>query len=368
MSFETHLDTFSWKEVQDSIYAKTALDVERALSSAKPTLEDFKALVSPAAGSYLEQMAQLSYTLTRKRFGKTIQLYIPLYLSNICQNRCVYCGFNAENKIPRKRLSIDEVMREVEVIKHMGYQHVLLVTGEAPSRAGMSYFREVFKAIRPYFAQISVEVQPLEQFEYAELMELGLHAVYIYQETYNKQHYERYHLGGRKQDFSWRLSTPERLGKAGVHKIGLGILAGLEDWRTDSFFCASHLKFLSKHFWRTRYSIAFPRLRPHQGGFEPQNPVSEAELLQLMCAYRILDSEVELSLSTRESASYRNNVMKLGVTTMSAGSKTEPGGYAEEYSELEQFAVNDNRTAAEIERVIKGEGFEAIWKDWDSYL
>lgn len=368
MSFEAVLDSQAWGEVKHSIYSKSASDVERALNASKPGLDDFKALISPAAMPYLERMAQLSHNLTRKRFGKTIQLYIPLYLSNMCQNKCVYCGFNADNKLARKLLSIDEVMKEVEVIKAMGYEHILLVTGEAPSRAGMAYFRDVFNAIRPYFAQISIEVQPLDEVEYAELAGIGLHAVYVYQETYNKQNYHEYHLGGRKRDFSWRLSTPERLGRAGVYKIGLGILAGLEDWRTDSYFCASHLKYLSKQFWRTKYSIAFPRLRPHTGGFEPQNPMNEAELLQLICAYRILDNEVELSLSTRESASYRDNVMRLGITAMSAGSKTEPGGYAVECSELEQFSVSDSRSAAEIEKTIKANGYEAVWKDWDSYM
>lgn len=368
MSFESILNQYSWKEVHESILAKTAKDVEYALASAKPDLEDFKALISPAALPYIEQMAQRSADLTRKRFGKTIQLYIPLYLSNICENRCVYCGFNAGNSIKRKILTIDEIMAEVEVIKAMGYEHILLVTGEAPNRSGMDYFREVFKALRPHFAQISLEVQPLSTEEYAELSEIGLHAVYIYQETYNRNNYLNYHHAGRKQDFKWRLETPDRLGQAKVHKIGLGILAGLEDWRTDTFFCATHLDYLEKTYWRSKYSIAFPRLRPHQGSFEPHNPMTDAQLLQLICAYRIFNNEVEISISTRESALYRDNILKLGVTTMSAGSKTEPGGYAVENRELEQFAVNDDRSAAEIEKTIKAQGFDAVWKDWDGFM
>jgi len=232
----------------------------------------------------------------------------------------------------------------------------------------MDYFREVFKALRPHFAQISLEIQPLEAHEYAELTEMGLHAVYIYQETYNRDNYLNYHHAGRKQDFQWRLETPDRLGQAKVHKIGLGILAGLEDWRTDTFFCALHLNYLEKTYWRTKYSIAFPRLRPHQGSFEPNNPMTDAQLLQLICAYRIFNNEVEISISTRESALYRDNILKLGVTTMSAGSKTEPGGYAVENRELEQFAVNDDRSAAEIEKSIKAHGFEAVWKDWDGFM
>jgi len=368
MSFESILKDYTWQEVQHSISHKTARDVEHALASAKVDLEDFKALISPAALPYLEHMAQKSAELTRKRFGKTIQLYLPLYLSNICENKCVYCGFNADNSIKRKLLSMAEIMAEVQVIKAMGYEHLLLVTGEAPHRTGMEYFKNVFELLRPMFAQISLEVQPLDVHEYAELVTLGLHAVFVYQETYNHENYHNYHHGGRKRDFSWRLATPDRLGKAGVHKIGLGILAGLEDWRTDSFFCALHLQYLEKTYWRTKYSIAFPRLRPHQGSFEPNIPMKDAELVQLICAYRIFNNEVELSLSTRESAAFRNNVLKLGITTMSAGSKTEPGGYAVERKELEQFAINDSRTSAEMESAIKQVGFEAVWKDWDIYL
>lgn len=368
MSFEQVHNRYSWQEVQESIQKKTSKDVERALAAAKPDLEDFKALISPAARPYVEQMAQKSYNLTRKRFGKTIQLYLPLYLSNICENRCIYCGFNAGNSIKRKILTLDEIREEAKVIKAMGYEHILLVTGEAPHRSGMDYFRDVFNLLRPLFSQIQLEVQPLDTHEYEELTSLGLHAVYIYQETYNRQNYLNYHHAGKKQDFLWRLETPDRLGKAGVHKIGLGILAGLEDWRTDSFFCALHLDYLEKTYWKTKYSVAFPRLRPYQGSFEPHNPMNDTDLLQLICAYRIFNNEVELSISTRESATYRDNIMKLGITTMSAGSKTEPGGYAVENKELEQFAINDDRSSAEIESVIKAQGFEAVWKDWDGFL
>jgi len=367
MSFETIFNQYSWAEVHESILAKTSKDVEYALASPKPDLEDFKALISPAGLPYLEKMAQLSSDITRKRFGKTIQLYIPLYLANMCENKCVYCGFSAENKIKRKILSIDEIMAEVKVIKAMGYDHILLVTGEAPHRSGMDYFREVFKALRPHFAQISLEVQPLDTHEYADLIALGLHAVYVYQETYNRDNYLLYHKGGKKQDFLWRLETPDRLGLAKVHKIGLGILAGLEDWRTDSFFCALHLNYLEKTYWRTKYSLSFPRLRPHQGLFEPQNPMNDKQLLQLICAYRLFNNEVEISISTRESAVYRDNIMKLGITTMSAGSKTEPGGYVVSNKELEQFAISDERSPAEVQQMIKTQGFEVVWKDWEGF-
>jgi 2-iminoacetate synthase len=366
--FANIIKNYNWNTVSKNIYSKTEADVEKALSSNKRTLDDFTALISPSAEKYIEQMAQLSQNLTQKRFGKTIQLYIPLYLSNICENKCVYCGFSANNNIPRKILSLDEVVEEAKAIKKLGYEHILLVTGEAPNRAGMDYLKQVFELIRPYFSLISIEVQPLEQSEYKELTSLGLNTVYIYQETYNEANYLNYHLGGKKADYNWRLSTPDRLGKAEVHKIGLGILAGLEDWRADSFFCALHLGYLKKTYWKTKYSISFPRLRPHQGQFEPNHVMTDTHLAQLIFAYRLLDENVEISLSTRESKAFRDNMMSLGVTAMSAGSKTEPGGYAVERKELEQFAVNDNRTPSEIMQMIRSKGYESVWKDWDVFM
>ncbi|TAL60752.1 MAG: 2-iminoacetate synthase ThiH [Bacteroidetes bacterium] len=382
MTFEKIFDTFDWEEVKQSIYSKTSSDLELALrKKGKRTLEDFKALISPAASDYLEEMAQLSHSITQKRFGKTLQMYIPLYLSNECQNICMYCGFSFDNKIARRTLNDEEILREVAVIKSMGYDHVLLVTGEANKTVGVSYLANAVQLIRPHFSNISMEVQPLEQEEYKTLISLGVYSVLVYQETYNRDSYAAYHIKGKKSNFLYRLDTPERLGRAGAHKIGLGVLIGLDDWRTDSFFSAIHLDYLEKIFWQTKYSISFPRLRPHISPASPgiipdpapkergeNSLMTDKELTQLICAYRIFNEEVELSLSTRESPAFRDNIIKLGITSVSAGSKTNPGGYASAPESLEQFEIHDERSPQQIASMIRAKGYEAVWKDWDSSL
>lgn len=363
--FKELFDTYSWEEVKQSIYSKTEQDVLNALNSSKRTLEDFKALISPSAQPYLEQMAQLSHELTQKRFGKTMQLYIPMYLSNECQNICTYCGFSYTNQIPRKTLTDDEILKEVQHIKSLGYDHILLVTGESDRTVGINYLLNAVGLIRPYFSSISVEVQPLEQNEYELLKNVGVNAVLVYQETYHREDYKKHHPKGKKSNFGYRLATPDRIGKSAIHKIGLGVLIGLEDWRMDSFFTALHLKYLEKTYWQAKYSISFPRLRPHSGGLSPKVEMTDRELVQLICAYRLLDEELELSVSTRESEVFRNNVVKLGATTFSAESKTNPGGYVVEKQSLEQFEISDERTTEEIKAIIKEQGYEPIMKDWD---
>lgn len=368
MSFREEFARHSWDAAKESIYSKTTVDVERALTTPKRTLEDFKALISPAAAAYLEPMAKLSRQLTRKRFGNTIQMYVPLYLSNECTNICTYCGFSLDNKVRRRTLTDREILQEVEVIKSMGYEHVLLVTGEANQTVHVEYFKKVLELIRPHFAQVSMEVQPLDRHEYEQLIPLGLHSVLVYQETYHQEDYRKHHPKGKKANFNYRLETPDRLGQAGVHKMGLGVLIGLEDWRTDSFFTALHLNYLEKTYWQTRYSLSFPRLRPFSGGLEPKVEMSDRELVQLICAYRIFNGEVELSLSTRESEQFRNHCIQLGVTSVSAGSKTNPGGYAVEPESLEQFEISDERSPKEIATMIRNAGYEPVWKDWDASL
>jgi len=366
-TFNNIINQYDWNATQKSILSKSSRDVEEALSNPHKDMEDFKSLLSPAAIPYLEQMAKLSRQLTLKRFGKTIQLYIPLYLSNVCENECLYCGYNRANAIKRITLTDEEILKEIEIIKSFGFRHILLVTGES-RYAGVEYLNHVLQLIRSHFSLISIEVQPLEQKEYELLISSGLNSVYLYQETYNRIHYKNYHLFGKKTDFDFRLDTYERLGRSGVHKIGLGVLLGLEDWRTDSFFTALHLKYLQKRYWKTKYSVSFPRLRPHSGNFEPNCTMTERELLQLICAYRIFDEDVELSLSTRESEKFRNHAFTLGITAMSAGSKTEPGGYAIHSNALKQFEPDDNRSPAEIKELILSQGYEAVWKDWDVYM
>lgn len=367
-SFNDIFENCSWEETSSSIYSKTSADVEHALSAGKRTLEDFKALISPAAAPYLEQMAKLSKELTLKRFGHVIQMYVPLYLSNECNNICTYCGFSYDNKVQRKTLSPIEIMQEVAVIKEMGFDHVLLVTGEANQSVHTDYFKKVLELIRPHFAHISMEVQPLDLKDYEELRPYGLNTVLVYQETYHQEDYKKHHPKGKKSNFLYRLETPDRLGQAGIHKMGLGVLIGLEDWRTDSFYTALHLSYLEKTYWQSKYSISFPRLRPFSGGLEPKVAMSDRELVQLICAYRLFNEEVELSISTRESPVFRDNIIKLGITAMSAGSKTNPGGYAVEPQSLEQFEISDERSVAEIAEMINRQGYEVVWKDWDTSL
>jgi len=367
-TFNTLFDSFSWEETSRSIYAKTAEDVEAALQKEARTLEDFKALISPAAAPYLEQMAQLSRQLTLKRFGKVMQMYVPLYLSNECNNICTYCGFSFDNKVRRKTLSPMEIMQEVSVIKDMGYDHVLLVTGEANQSVHTDYFKKVLELIGPHFSHISMEVQPMDVADYDELIPLGLNTVLVYQETYHREDYKKHHPKGKKSNFEYRLETPDRLGKAGIHKMGLGVLIGLEDWRTDSFFTALHLGYLEKKYWRSKYSLSFPRLRPFSGGLEPKVEMTDRELVQLICAYRLLNGEVELSISTRESTVFRDHIVNLGITAISAGSKTNPGGYAVEPESLEQFEISDERSPAQIADMLRKQGYEPVWKDWDNSL
>ena len=363
-SFKDLFDTYNWDDTLASIFSKTEHDVLRALSNTKRDLEDFKALISPAAIPYLEQMAQLSRQLTKKRFGNTIQMYSPMYLSNECQNICTYCGFSMTNKIPRRTLTDAEILKEVAYIKSKGYDHILLVTGEANKTVGVDYINDALQLIRSQFSNITIEVQPLFQDEYELLIENGLYAVLVYQETYHREEYKKHHPKGKKSNFDFRLDTPDRLGKAGIHKIGLGALFGLEDWRADSFFTALHLKYLQKTYWKTKYSISFPRLRPHSGGLEPKVEMTDPDLVQLICAFRLLDEDVELSMSTRESEVFRNNIVNLGITSISAESKTNPGGYAVAPESLEQFEISDERPTEDITTMLKSQGLDVVWKDW----
>ncbi len=366
-SFKTVFDKYDWEETLASIYAKTATDVRKALQSTKRNLEDFKALISPAAKPFLEEMAQQSNRLTKKRFGNTMQMYAPMYLSNECQNICTYCGFSMTNTIPRRTLTDTEILKETAFLKKKGYDHILLVTGEANRTVGTAYLNNAIQLMKNHFSNISIEVQPLLQKEYEELIDSGLYAVLVYQETYHKEEYKKHHPKGRKSNFDYRLDTPDRLGRAGVHKIGLGALFGLEDWRADSFFTALHLQYLQKNYWKTKYSISFPRLRPHSGGLEPKVEMTDPDLVQLICAYRLLDEDLELSISTREQEAFRNNIVHLGITSMSAESKTNPGGYAVAQQSLEQFEISDERTTEEITIMLKENGLEVVWKDWQAF-
>lgn len=368
-TFNTLFEQYSWDIIQERIYQTTSADVKRSLAKAKKNLDDFLVLISPVAQPFLEQMAQQSHQLTKKRFGKTIQMYAPMYLSNECQNICTYCGFSLDNKIKRKTLTDTEIGLEIAELKKAGFDHVLLVTGEANYTVNIHYFLNAVEQIKKDFATISVEVQPLSQEEYEQLHHAGVHTVLVYQETYHREVYKQYHPKGKKSNFDFRLETPDRIGKAGIHKIGLGVLLGLEDWRTDSFFNALHLNYLQRTYWQSKYSVSFPRLRPAEGIIEPNFMMEDRDLLQLICAYRLWNEDLEISISTRENEKFRDNIIPIGVTSMSAGSKTNPGGYAVDVESLEQFETSDERSANEIAKIITQKGYEPVWKDWDrSYM
>lgn len=363
MSFYEIWQQLDWTGLQQAITESTPADVERALHRERRDLTDFAALISVAAEPFLPQMAAEAERLTRQRFGQGVSMYLPLYLTNLCANDCSYCGFSMSNKLKRKVLDEEEVRAECAVIQQMGYQNLLLVTGEHETKGGMDYFRRMLPVVKPYASYLMMEVQPLDTEEYRELIELGLDAVMVYQETYHPATYAEHHLRGKKQDMRWRMETPDRLGAAGIDKIGLGALLGLADWRTDSLMLAHHLEYLRKRYWTSRYSMSFPRLRPCTGGFNPGHPMSDRQLVQLICAWRLLDPELELSLSTRESAEFRDGVIPLGITSVSAGSSTQPGGYVRPQQELEQFAIHDDRPAQRVASSIRDAGLEVIWRE-----
>lgn len=349
---------------------KTESDVLRALNKQHLNVDDFMALISPAATPYLETMAKLSQKYTQERFGKTISMFIPLYITNSCTNSCVYCGFHVANKMKRTILTEEEIVNEYKAIKKLGpFENILLVTGENPAKAGVEYIARAVELARPYFSNVKIEVMPLSADDYKLIADRGMNGVICFQETYNRANYNIYHPRGMKSNFEWRVNGFDRMGMAGVHTIGMGVLIGLEDWRTDVTMMAHHLRYLQKHYWKTKYSVNFPRMRPSENdGFQPNVVMTDKELAQLTFAFRIFDHDVDISYSTREPANIRDHMACLGVTTMSAESKTEPGGYYSYPQTLEQFHVSDDRTAVEVEQALKRVGREPVWKDWDNIL
>lgn len=370
--FADLIDRYDWNETLSLVENATEADVRRVLAkaarNAKPlTPEEFAVLISEAADPFLEQMAVLSQHFTRERFGDTISLYIPMYVSNACTNKCVYCGFNHDNPFKRTTLTMDQVRQECEAIKKLGpFENLLIVSGEYPSLCGVEYMEQVLHTCRPYFHNLTLEIQPLRSSEYERLTRSGLNGVVCFQETYHREAYKTYHPRGMKSHYDWRLNGYDRMGEAGVHKIGLGVLLGLEDWRADVVMMARHLRYLQKNYWRSRYSVNFPRMRPSESGYQPKTIIDDRQLARLTFAFRIFDRDVDISYSTREAPEYRDNIMKLGVTSMSAGSKTDPGGYVSEPDSLEQFEVSDERTPQEVADAIRRNGYEPVWKDWDA--
>lgn len=370
--FADVIDSYPWEEQIAMVEHATDDDVRRVLAIARRdsrplTPEEFAVLISEAAAPYLEEMALLSRHFTRQKFGKVISMYIPMYVGNACTNKCVYCGFNHDNPFKRTVLTLEQVEDECKAIKRLApFENLLIVSGEYPSLCGVNYLEKVLKVCRKYFHNLTLEVQPMRSTAYKRLTESGLNGVVCFQETYHREAYRRYHPQGMKSHFDWRLNGFDRMGEAQLHKIGMGALLGLEDWRGDAVMLARHLRYLQKKYWRSRYSVNFPRMRPSESGFKPVSIISDRQLAQLTFAFRIFDHEVDLSFSTREAPAYRDHIMPLGVTSMSAGSRTEPGGYHTYADEaLEQFETSDTRTPAEVADAISRLGCEPVWKDWD---
>jgi 2-iminoacetate synthase len=349
----------------------TDLDVSRAL--AKPAgsrdLEDFSALISPAAAARLEELARASHALTLRRFGRTVHMYAPMYLSNECLTTCTYCGFAKGLPIARKTLSIEQAAREGEFLRARGYRHVLLLTGEHQKLTGVDFLCEHVAALRALFPQISLEVQVWNEDEYRRLAAAGADGVVIYQETYDPDSYARFHLGGKKRDYDFRLEGPERAARAGVRRLGIGALLGLhEPWREDAVALAAHALHLLKVAWRQELAVSVPRIRPSASGYSPEHPVTDAELAQLVCALRLVLPDAGLVMSTREAAGFRDGLVPLGVTHTSAGSHTDPGGYTEPGVAEGQFEVDDTRAPEEVANALRALGYEPVWKDWDAAM
>lgn len=372
--FADIIDSFNWDEIIENVEDATPADVENVLNkiskgSGNLHPSDLAVLISKAASPYLEHMAALSKAITEERFGKTVSLYIPMYVSNACTNKCVYCGFNHDNPLQRVTLTQEEISMECEAIKKLGpFDNLLIVAGEYPSLSGVDYLEKVLATCTPFFHNLTVEVQPMKARDYRRLVEAGLYGVVCFQETYNRKAYKKYHPHGMKSHFDWRLNGFDRMGEAGVHKIGIGALLGLEDWRAEAVMMGHHLRYLQKKYWRSRFSINFPRMCPSESGFNPNVIISDRELVQLIVAFRLFDHDIDISISTREKPELRDNLIPLGVTSLSAGSKTEPGGYFVYPEALEQFSTTDTRSPAEVEKSIRERGYHPVWKDWDNSL
>lgn len=306
--------------------------------------------------------------LTRQRFGRTIQLYAPLYLSNECVDTCLYCGFAQTNKIQRKTLTMKEVLQEADFLMAKGFRHLLLVAGEHPKAVSITYLCEVVRALRPQLSSLSIEVAPFEENDYREMITAGLDGVVLYQETYQREIYEQVHVGGPKKDFDRRLRLMEEACRAGVRKAGIGILLGLAPWREDVAALIAHARHLQKHFWQTEFAISLPRLKPCASGFLAQHPVSDAELAEIIATIRCALPDVAINLSTREPVALRQRLMEIGVTHMSAGSRTEPGGYLHPEETGKQFELEDHRSPSQVAASIQLAGMTPVWKDWEGML
>ena len=375
-------------------FAETFRRIEAGERS--PLLRSFEALLDDPSPTEMEARVARAVTLTRRNFGQTMRLFAPLYLSNECVNNCEYCGFSRDNPILRVTLEIDQVVREARHLADLGFRSVLLVAGEHPRFVSEGYLEECIGALREFVPSLSIEVGPMETPEYRRMVEAGCEALVVYQETYDRAVYEKLHTAGPKKNFDWRLDCPERGHDGGFRRIGIGALFGLTDWRTDALGLAAHLDHLQRHSWTSQLTVSFPRMRPAAGGYVPpaEHQLSDARLVQLVAAFRITFPTVGIVLSTREPATLRDAIAPLGITSMSAGSHTEPGGYTGEGSEdlhrtvrgrrveldaaekqasasgcaTGQFDIADERSPTEVAERLLEIGLEPVWKDWDAAI
>ena len=345
-------------------------DVEMALEfpagSYRP--DRLRTLLSPAAEDYLEEMAQSAHQLTNQRFGRTIKLYAPLYLSNYCINDCSYCGFNRENQSQRKRLTVEQAIAEADIIASEGFRDILLVSSEDREFITVDYLTELAGKLRSKFGSISIEVYQMSTAEYTKLFSAGIEGVTLYQETYNRKTYNHYHHVGPKSDYDRRLNGPDCIAAAGMREIGLGVLLGLTDWRVEVLALGEHIHYLIKRYWQSHVSVSFPRLRPADKVDRSKfmHLIDDRNLVQMITALRLCFADVGLVLSTRERAELRDHLVKIGITKISAGSKTSPGGYSHPDKAVRQFEIDDKRSPSEVAAMITTQGLEPVWKDWDS--
>jgi 2-iminoacetate synthase len=356
-----------------------------------PLLQRFEALLAPKSDGALEEMAQRAHALTVQNFGRTMRLFAPLYLSNECINNCRYCGFSRDNPILRVTLDLEQVRAEARHLAQQGFRQILLVAGEHPKFVSQNYLAKCVRALAPDFSSISIEVGPMETVDYIPIVEAGAEGLVVYQETYNREVYAEMHTSGPKRDFNWRLDCAERGYAAGFRRLGIGALIGLWRWKDEAIALAAHIDYLLKRCWQAQITVSLPRLRPAAGEFQPRFKMSDRELAQLICALRITFPQVGIVLSTRETRTLRDTLVSLGVTMMSAGSHTEPGGYTHQgKDELHltvrgrivapefhhgmdeiatgQFEISDERSPQEIAEVLRKRGYEPVWKDWDQVL
>lgn len=398
MSFVAEFNALPLESLLKASRTASAETAREAMSGSARSLADFAALISPAAGELLEPLCRRSQALTQQRFGKVIRLFAPLYLSNECINNCSYCGFSRDNPILRVTLSVEDVRREARALKEQGFRNLLLVAGEHPKFVSNGYLADCVRALHEELPSLSLEVGPMETEEYRPIAEAGAEGLVVYQETYDRDVYARMHTAGPKRNFDWRLETPERAYSAGFKRLGIGALYGLSDWRMEAISVAAHAAYLLRTCWKAQLTISLPRLRPCAGEFEPLTTMTDRELVQLVCAFRLFLPDVGLVLSTREPAKLRDGLIPLGITLISAGSHTEPGGYtgagkekihrtergrivelasgASEWAPVAdhstnatgQFEIADVRSPQEISALLQRLGYEPVWKDWDAAL